>query len=56
MEELVWASYSQDCRQSAEKVAGIEQERVQEGFTEEVVWLSSEGWRGFLEVEVKGLV
>lgn len=37
MEELVWASYSQDCRQSAEEVAGIEQKGVQEGFTEEVV-------------------
>lgn len=53
----MWAAYSQDGWQSTEEeVVSAEQEQVQEGFTEEVVRQSSEGWRGFLVVEVEGPV
>lgn len=53
----MWATCRQNCWPGTEEeVLSAEREGVQEGFTEEVVWLSSEGWSGFPEVEVKGPV
>lgn len=35
-------------------MVSIKLEGIQKDFTEEVLWLSSEGWRGFLAAEVEG--